>query len=82
MGSFHTVCTFLAVIGQRFEHAGFHDILVEPGLAGTGTVGTVLRGKHYNLAIRCHKIILEALFSLLWKSFEESLAKVDQGAQG
>lgn len=82
MGSFHTACTFLAVIGQRFEHAGLHDILVESGLAGTGAVGAVLRGKHYNRAMRCHKIIFEALFRLLWKSFEESLAQVDQDGQG
>ena len=82
MGSFHTACTFLAVIGQRFEHAGLHDILVESGLAGTGAVGTVLRGKHYNCAIWGHKVIFEALFCLLWKSFEESLAIVDQDALG
>ena len=58
MGSFHTACTFFAVTGQSFKHAGFHDILVESGLAGTGAVGVVLREKHYNCAIWCHKTSL------------------------
>ena len=57
MGSFHITCTFLAVIGKRFEDSGLRDLLLESGLVGTGSLNGVLGGKHYNRALRIHKVI-------------------------
>ena len=70
LGSFHIVGTLLAVIGQRFSDAGLHDLLLESGLVGPSAVTAVLKGKHYNRGVRCHKVVLEALLRLLWLSFE------------
>ena len=70
--SFHIACMIPAVIGQRFEHAGLLDILLESGLVRTGVFSAMLKGKHYNRAMRCHKIVFKASFRLLWKTFEES----------
>lgn len=56
MGTFHTVCAFLAAIGKRFSGAGLEDVLIESGIVATGSVSGVLQGKHYNRAIRTHKV--------------------------
>ena len=69
MGGFHVACTFLAVIGLRFGDAGLRDLMVESSLVGPSAVSAVLRGKHYNRALRSHKIIFEAFFRLFWPIF-------------
>lgn len=69
MGSFHVITTFLAVIGKRYADAGLVDILIESGVIAYGSMNGVLEGRHYNRAIRAHKIVLEALFRLKWKAF-------------
>ena len=50
MGSFHIICTFLAVLGKRFGESGLQDLLVESGVVGNGAVNGILQGKHYNRA--------------------------------
>ena len=66
---------FLSIIGQRFADAGLHDILVESGLTGSNAVSSVLSGKHYNRAMRVLQVVMEALFRLLWRSFEQWLSE-------
>ena len=56
MGTFHTVCAFLAAIGKRSSGAGLEDVLIESGVVATGSVSGVLQGKHFNRAIRTHKV--------------------------
>lgn len=56
MGSFHIMCAFMAAIGKRFGDAGLADILIESGVVGSGSVAGVLEGKHYNRAVRMHKV--------------------------
>lgn len=56
MGTFHTLCAFLAAIGKRFSGAGLEDVLIESGIVATGSVSGALQGKHYNRAIRTHKV--------------------------
>ena len=73
MGSFHVITTFLVVIGKRFADAGLVDILIESGVVAFGSMNGVLEGRHYNRAIRAHRIVLEALFRLEWKAFERWL---------
>ena len=73
MGSFHIACTLLAFIGQRFGDTGLRDLMLESSRVGQSAVNAVLHGKHYNHAVRCHKIIFERLFWLLWPLFEEWL---------
>lgn len=56
IGSFHTICTFLAAIGKRFGDAGLADVLMESGVVGSGSVTGVIEGRHYNRAVRTHKV--------------------------
>ena len=46
---FHT----LACKGQSLE-----DVLIESGIVASGSVAGVLQGKHYNRAIRTHKVTI------------------------
>lgn len=52
LGAFHTICAFLAAIGD----AGLSDILIESGIVASGSVSGVLEGRHYNRAVRTHKV--------------------------
>lgn len=56
LGSFHMACAFLAAIGKRFGEAGLADVMVESGIIGQGSVSAVLDGRHYNRAVRMHKV--------------------------
>ena len=57
IGAFHTICAFMAAIGKRFGDAGLSDILIESGIVASGSVSGVLEGRHYNRALRTHKVI-------------------------
>ncbi|GFR86956.1 hypothetical protein ElyMa_006065400 [Elysia marginata] len=52
--------------------SGFDDIVVEAGICASGSIEAVLKGKHYNRAIRVHCVKLEALERLLFFSFEQN----------
>ena len=54
---FHTICTFLSVIGKRFQDAGLRDVIIESGVISEGSVFGV---RTYNRAIRFHKLMYEA----------------------
>jgi len=69
MGVFHTICTFLSVIGKRFQEAGLRDVIVESGVIAEGSVVGVLEGRTYNCAVRFHKLMYEALNRLAWMGF-------------
>ncbi len=73
LGAFHTVGVMLAVLGKRFGDAGLHDLLVEAEVVATGSVDAVLGGKHYNRAMRAHKIAAESLQRMRWLEFESWL---------
>jgi len=65
MGVFHTICTMLAIVGKRFADAGLRDLSVESGVIAEGSVSGVLDGCKYNLAIRLHKLMYEAIMRLI-----------------
>ena len=69
MGVFHTICTMLAIIGKRFQDAGLRDLCIEARVIAEGSVSGVLEGRHYNRAVRVHKLVYEALLRLAWKGF-------------
>ena len=75
MGDFHVACVFLAVLGKRFGDAGLRDLLIESRIVGSGSLNGVLEGRHYNRALRTHKIVLEALMRLHWQTFIQSASK-------
>ena len=61
--------TMLAIIGSRFSDAGLRDVAVQREIIAEGSVDSMLYGKHYNRAVRFHKIIYEAM------DFEHSLSE-------
>ena len=73
MGAFHTICTFLSILGKRFGDAGLRDVCVEAEEVAEGSIGQVLEGRHYNRAVRMHKLVYEALLKIQWEGFLEWL---------
>ena len=71
MEGFHTICTFLAVIGKRFQDAGLRDVCVESGVIADGSAAGVLECRSYNCAIQLHKIMFEALNRLARNGFQQ-----------
>ncbi len=69
MGTFHTICNALSILGKRFGDAGLKDVCLEAGLVAEGYIKGDIDGKHYNRAIRVHKYIYEALMRLAWRGF-------------
>ena len=65
--------SFLATIGKRFRDAGLGDIMIESGLVAQGSLNTVMKGHHYNRAMRAHKIMCEALRRLQCESSVDTL---------
>ena len=61
------------ISGKRFGGLGLRDLLVTAGIISEGSINAVLEGRHYNRAIRAHKICYEALSRLLKDKFEEWL---------
>ena len=48
MGAFHTICTFLGIIGKRFQDVGLKDNCIESGVITEGPVCGVLEGRRYS----------------------------------
>lgn len=73
VGAFHIMCIFIAVIGKRFGDAVLRDIVIESNLLGESSVEQMLKGKHYNNAMRVLNYLYDALKRRLIESFEQSL---------
>ena len=69
MGTFHTICNALSILGKRFGDGGLKDICIEAELVAEGSIKGVVDGKQYNRAVRVHKYIYEALMRLAWAGF-------------
>lgn len=83
MGAFHLTCAYMCALGKSLRGSGFEEILVESGVCASGSIDKVMSGKHYNRALRVHKLILEALERLLLQLFESSRAvTLDEEGQG
>ena len=70
LGTFHTLCTMLSIIGKRFQDAGLKDLCIESGIVAEGSVSALLKGRSYNRAIRVHKLAYEALMRVAWRGFQ------------
>ena len=72
LGVFHTLCSAFGTIGKRMNGSGITEVILESGICASGSVNKVMSGKHYNRALRVHKLVLEALERLLLEFFEKS----------
>ena len=77
IGTFHTICVALAILGKRFGDSGLKDIFVESQIVADGSISGVIDGKHYNCGMRAHKYLYEALMRLAWAEFTQRLESSD-----
>ncbi|KAJ8023017.1 hypothetical protein HOLleu_38078 [Holothuria leucospilota] len=77
LGEFHTAMSFLGYIGKRFCNGGLQDIFIEAGVVTAGSVNSVMSGKHYNRAIRAHKLVSEALHKFRFESYLQTVSEED-----
>lgn len=77
LGEFHTIMSFLSVVGKRFAKSGIEDILIEAGVVAQGSMNGVMSGHMYNRSVRAHKLLFEAFSRLQFKHF---LNSIDEGA--
>ena len=66
MGTFHTICVALSILGKRFGDSGLKDIFIESQIVAEGSISGVIDGKHYNRGVRAHKYLYEAMMRLAW----------------
>ncbi len=59
LGGLNTSMNFLQIIGHHMQGCGLLDIWVETGLMGPLVAEQALAGKHYNKAMRAHKLTLQ-----------------------
>lgn len=71
MGVFHTICSLFGTVGKMMKGSGFSEIIIESGICASGSLDRVMSGKHFNRALRVHKILFEALERLLLTRFEQ-----------
>ena len=38
LGTFHTICNLISIIGKRFQDAGLKDLCIEPGVIAEGSI--------------------------------------------
>ena len=67
LGTLHTICYLMSIIGKRFEDAGLKDLGIESGMIAEASKQNFLTGNIYNRGVRVHKCIYEALMRLAWK---------------
>ena len=60
LGTFHTICTLISLIGKRFQDAGLKGLFIEAGVVAEGSVSAVLEGRNYNKGVRVHKLAYDA----------------------
>ncbi|KAL8613731.1 hypothetical protein ACOMHN_029588 [Nucella lapillus] len=69
LGMFHFLCSYMAALGKLVRGSGLGDVIVQSGICASGSIEAVLAGKHYNRALRVHKVVLESLQRLLLEQF-------------
>lgn len=70
MGVFHTICSLFGTVGKMMKGSGFAEIVIEAGICASGSLEKVMSGKHYNRALRVHKLFAEGLERLLLECFD------------
>ena len=73
LGIFHLRMMYLGIIGKRFKDAGLRDVLVQSQIVAEGSIERALTGKIYNRAVRCYKLMYEALMILLIDKFHSEM---------
>ena len=72
LGAFHSTMSYLSDIGKVMKGSGFEEIVIKAGLCASGSLDSVLKGRHYNRAMRIHAWMAEALERLLFITFAQT----------
>ena len=75
---FHAICSLLGALGKHMQGSGFDDVVIESGICTSGSLKKVMYGKHYNRALRVHKLMLESLERLLFRAFENPMNCIEE----
>ena len=78
LGIFHLLMMYLGIIGKRFKDAGLRDVLVQSEIVTEGSIERALTGKMYNRAVRCYKLMHEALMRLLIDKFHSEMEENEE----
>ena len=62
----------MGALGKKMRCSGLEEVLIESGICASGSIEQVLTGKHYNRALRVHKVVYEALERILLQVYESS----------
>ena len=68
-GQFHIALYALRCLGKTVEGSGLDDCWVEAELYSDTVVIQIINGQHYNRAIKCYQVNLQALSDLWWDAF-------------
>ena len=73
LGIFHTLMMYLSITGKRFQDARLRDLLIQSKVMAEGPIDRALIGKMYNRAVRCIRLVYEALSRILLELFHSKL---------
>ena len=79
LGGFHIALNYLSLLGKMYSNSGLEDLLIESRVYAPGTTTALITGKSYNRGIRAHKLCLEAMFRIMWKTFTSWLQETTPG---
>ena len=72
LGGFHTASAFLSVIYCKLKGFGLKDLSVVAVMIEPGSVDDAIKGGHYQIEMRIHKLIHESLVRILIEQGESS----------
>lgn len=81
LGGFHIEMFYIHAIGKKMTGSGIEELAVAAGVIAAGSVKHALSGKHYNRAMRLHKIIADALLQMLIKKCAENHPEFFKGLE-
>ena len=68
-GQYHIVLCALRCLGKTVEGSGLDECWIEAELYSDTVVTQIINGQHYNRAIKCYQVTLQALSDLWWDTF-------------
>ena len=75
IGGFHVALNYLSLRERNYANSGLEDLQIESGVYAAATTSVLTLRKSNNRGINAQKLVIEALFRLLWKPFLEWLSK-------
>ena len=75
IGGFHVALNYLSLRERNYANSGLEDLQIESGVYAAGTTSVLTLRKSNYRGIHAQKLVIEALFRLLWKPFLEWLSK-------